>query len=388
MNELYANTDKNINTNIDVTSMKTVLNKKTYKIYKNINTKDEKPNYTKKIKVYDFFIINEVKISTYLKKIPNYHHFYETITKYNTIEVGQMNKNTLDTLDFVLNTKNNDKYLLIEYNTRKNTDYTNNINNKENILDFTDFLFNIPLPKILIFHTLDSYSYLLDSLIQLNTNGVCFFDLCPENIFFTENSKPLLKNFQNSFIIDNIINKSLDKGFIMKIIKNIESFTHKPLEIHLLFYLIVNNEVSLSISIIETICSKFLNSLSVLSFFSEEYRENYQKECESFLKSYVNKPSEVIINEILRFYYIWDNYSLSILYLHIFGNMIQVFSLHETIINKLLGYLSRNIHPNPLKRDKLEKSKEIYHFLHNDFTDWSYVKNITYKKMIKLYEIL
>lgn len=359
-----------MNANIDITLMKNDFstNKK--------QNNDYKPKT--KVKIYDFFTLNEVKVCKKIEKIQYYYNFFEIIKKYQLLEVGQMNKNMLEKLDIIVNTQKNDKYLLVEYNTNKNAKY----------MDFINFLFHIPSPKLLIFHTLDSYSYLLESLIKLNIKKICFFDLCPENIFFAENYKPLLKNFKTSILIETIKNQTINENYIEKIITKITSFTHKPLEIHLLFYLIINNEISLSYSILDIISTNYIENLTVLSFFSHEYRENFKKECIDFLKIYINKPKHIIINEILGFCNTWDNYSLSILYLHIFGNITNVFSLTETFINKLIIILSKNILPNPLKRETLENTMKMYNILFTEFTDWTYVNNIPRYKIDYLYEIL
>jgi hypothetical protein len=106
------------------------------------------------------------------------------------------------------------------------------------------------------------------------------------------------------------------------------------------------------------------------------------------LKKYINKPKNEIIIEILQYSHTWDNYELSILYLHIIGNLQRVFSLKDTLINKLTCILSKNIGPDPLKRDTLTKSIEKYNNLFYEFTDWSYINSIPKEKMEKLYETL
>lgn len=276
-------------------------------------------------------------------------------------------------LDIVLNTKNNDKYFLIEYNN----------NNNSIQIDFNVFLFNLPSPKLFIFNILESYSYLLDSLILLNSKKICFFDLCPENIIFNEKYKPLLKNFQFSVLID-----SLNIEYIEKIIGKIINYTHKPLEIHLLFYLVANNEISISHSLIETICKNYIDNMSILCFFSQKYIEEYKKECEKFLKKYINKPTKEIIQDIVSYYDKWDNYSISIIYLHIFGNILKVFTLKDTLINKITISLSKNIHPDPSKRETLQNSQNLYNLLFCQFTDWSFINNISPKKINTLYKMM
>lgn len=347
-------------TNIDVNIIKTLVKP----ISKKTNITDNS-SLCSKIKLYDFFVKQEIEIANYVKKITNYPFFYEIVEKYQLLNIGKLNKNTIETLGIILNTKN--EYLLIEYGKNK-------------YIDFSDFWFYIPTPTLFVFEILNSYLHLLEAITYLN-KSICFFDLSPQNIYFTKNNVPLLKNFQNS-ILDTISSK---KEIFIKILGNIESFTHKPIEIHLLFYLIANNESSLSTSLIEIISSTFCQNN--LFFLTKEERENYQKEYIDFLSIYKDKPIDFIIDEVIQFYHTWDNYSLSIIYIHILGNTIKAFSLEETILNQLLESLFKNIHPNPRKREKIEIT-QFFHIIHNKFNNWDFIKNVSQEKMVHLYKLL
>jgi hypothetical protein len=273
-----------------------------------------------------------------------------------------------------INIKTNKKYLFMEYNSEKET----------KALDFNVFLFNLPSANLLIFHVLDSYSYLLDSLIKINKKGVCFFDLCPENILFMQNYKPLLKNFQFSLLTTS----SLNTDYITSIIKKIDNYTHKPLEVHLLFYLIANNETSISYSLIDSICQNYLDHMDILCFFSQNYKNEFKKDCEEFLKKYINRTRNEIIQDILLYYDKWDNFSLSMIYIYIFGHICRSFSLKDTLINKIVILLSKNIHPNPWKRETLINTRKTYDLLFNSHSEWEFVNKIPSEKLDELYKIL
>ena len=351
--------------NIDVSLIKIKYQKK---IEETEETEEIEENKEKKIKINNFFSINELKICNKIKKIKNYFNNYNIITQNSFIKVGEMNEKVLKNIN-VINAKNNDKYLLFEYNYKK-------------YISFEDFLFNLPNPKLFIFHSLDTYNCLLHSLINLQDNNICFFNLSSENIIFDNSFKPLLRNFEKSLLTNSITNKS----YFINIIKEIDNFAYKPIEIHLLFYLIVNNEEILSTKLMEIICENYIKNMSILSFFSENYKFSYKTQCADFLKKYINKSQNEIIDDIILNYEKWDNYELSILYLHIFGNIIRVFSLKETFINKLLFCLIKNIHPEPLKRENLKMTLNNYNEIFNKMTDWSFVNSIPQNKINLLYE--
>ena len=334
----------------------------------NIDDNDE--NQTK-ITVYDFFSINEIKISEIIEEMPYYRNYYDIIVDYDFIDIGKIGEKIIENVD--LDSKNKDtKYVVFNYNDEKR-------------IGFRDFLFNLPIIKNnrqFVFNILNTYSFLLNSLIKLNENGVCFFELSTENIAFSSYSRPFLNSFKNSLLISD-----LNESYIHKIVKNIDNYTYKPLEVHVLFYLIVNNEETMSLSFIEAISNNYVKNMDVLSLFSQNYKDSYEKSCVETLKKYINRSKSAIIADILNYSKYWDNYSLSILYLHIIGNISKCFSLKGTFMNKFTLLLIQNIHPNPLKRETLKETCEKYDKLF-DNSDWGFINDFSNEKMKKLFDLL
>jgi len=350
-----------MSTLIDVTLInKQLINKK--KDYdKNIENES-------KILSYDFFSINEINISKKIKRIPYNANYFDIITDYNFIDISKIDENLIENIDLM----EDKKYIFFHYNNEKR-------------IDFQDFLFSLPNIKHFISSLLDSYTNLLNSLIKLNDAKICFFDLNTYNIVFSKTKIPFLKKMNNSLLISN-----LNESYIKNIIKNIDNYTYKPLEIHVLFYLIINNEETLSGSLIETICSNYVKNMDILSLFSQKYIESYEKTCIGTMKKYINKPKSSIITDILQYNEYWDNYSISILYLHIVGNITRFFSLKETFLNKFTMLLTKNIHPDPFKRGTLKETLKDYNNLFNENAkdDWSFVIDVSNKKLESLYDYL
>jgi hypothetical protein len=291
------------------------------------NDKNHK-KYKTKITNYCFYSINEANISDIIKTWNYYSNNYAVVNDYDYINISQLSEKYLDKL----NLTNNEKYLIFKY---KN----------ENYAPFNDFLFNLPNPKLFIFHVIESFSYILKSLIELNNNNICFFNLSPQNIVFNLDcgEKPILHNFQLSLQVSR-----LNESYITNFVKN----------------------------------------LSILDFFSEKYKESYKNSCISILKKYINQPKNEIIEDILENTYKWDVFGLSVLYLHIFHNISRVFSLKQTFINKIILELSKNIHPDPVMRSSLENLLEYFDKLFNNENDWSYINSLSSNMMPTLFDIL
>ena len=352
-----------MNTNIELSNIKTHF----FSITNYENEDNIKKNKTKIIN-YCFYSINEANISDIIKNWEYYSNNYAIVEDYDYINISQLSENYIDKL----NLKNNIKYLIFSY---KNDNY----------VVFNDFLFNLINPKLFIFHVIESFSYILKSLIKLNYNNICFFNLSPQNIVFNLDcgEKPILRNFQLS-----LQTLKLNESYITNIIQKIDDYTYKPLEIHVMFYLIKNDFQTISYAFIEEICEVYVKNLGIIEFFSEKYKESYKNSCIEMLKKYINKPKNEIIQDILNNSDKWDVFSVSVLYLHIFHNISKVFSLKQTFINKIVVELSKNIHPNPANRSNLEGLFESYNKIFNNENNWSYINKLSSNMMATLFDIL
>jgi len=287
---------------------------------------------------------------------------------YDFVDIGQLNEHFVDKC----NLTGDVRYLIFKY---KNA----------NVVAFNDFLFNITTPKLFILNVIESFSHLLTSLILLNDNNICFFNLSPHNIGFDLDcgEKPVIRNFQTSLIVSKIV-----PSYITNIIKKTKDYTHKPLEVHILFYLIQNEISTISYSFIQTVCEVFIKNASFLTFFSEEIVSLYKESCVKSLMKYVNKPTNDIILDIIENSDKWDVYGLSVLYLHIFNSLSRIFSLQTGFITKISSTLFKNTHPEPSKRQSLKQLAEYYDGLFAVDTDWTFVKKLPSNKMPELFDLL
>lgn len=356
-----------MNTNIEISN----INK--HFLIKIKNSLEKRKNITK-IYPLNFTSINEVEICEKISKIPYYENNFNIIVDYDFIKFGELNEKMVENIQTINNDNiyNNKKLVLFQYKNEK-------------CIEFNIFLLNLYTPKSFIFHVLESFSYLLNSLIILNSKNICFFNLSDENIVFNLDcgEKPILQNFGKSIQLSKI-----NEIYISKIINSIDNYTYKPLEVHILFYLIKNDLDTISLLFIEEISEHFVRNLDILTLFSQKYIETFKISCVNSLKKYINQPKIDIINDIIERANTWDNYSISVLYLHIIGNICRVFSLKGTFMNKWLDKLLKNIHPDPLKRETLTQTKEEFICLYNEFSDWSYINTISLEKMKTLLENL
>ena len=238
-------------------------------------------------------------------------------------------------------------------------------------VDFDEFFLSLPSPKLIVFHVIDSYYHLLNSFYRLQQNSICYYNFSPEYLLFDEYYKPKITKFDKSIQTDRV-----NEQIIIFLIRGTKDFTHKPLEVHLLFYLIANNVDLLTDDLMVTICDTFIENLAILHLFSQQYKDLHRNECLSLLTRYSNKRRTEIIADVLKYIDTWDNYGISMLYLHLIGNITSAFSLKGTIMSKLIALLTKNISPTPETRNTIQNTISIYKKLYCDFKDWSFVDQI------------
>jgi hypothetical protein len=338
---------------IEITALKKMVS------YRNIeNTKIHQKIDVKEmniIKEYDFFCINDIKINKIIEKIENHKDFFIPIFDIEDIKLRDIYHNFNTNME--ISSKIN-KYVLITYHL-------------ENYSYFISFLKSLPNHKLFIYHLVDSYIHILNGLNLLKDNNICLFDLTNKNIIFDNTLKPKIINYELALYKETI------KSDFLEILKKCDNYTLKPIEIHLLFYIYNNDIEYVSSSFIFDIIDNFINKMPFFDLFSSKYRQQYKEESIKYYKNFVNKPKEYIYDEILRFKYTWSNYSLSLIYLHIIGNTIKTLNIKNTILNKILLILNKNINPDPNKRENIEETIEKVNILFGEYNNWDFIKKIS-----------
>ena len=131
------------------------------------------------------------------------------------------------------------------------------------------------------------------------------------------------------------------------------------LEIHLLCYLQTNKLDSLSFHNIELVVKSVIAENTFLKTFGQKIVAEYIDEGINYFSKYVNKNTDWIVDDILRYANTWDNYALSVAYLKIIidlyntcfiskGNSVS--KSNSKFLIQFMRLLVTNIHSNPLKR--------------------------------------
>jgi hypothetical protein len=358
--------------NIDISTINKYFSRNKEQITNNA------PNNSKifrtKIVNCSHFSINEVNISYKISNIPYYSNYYSILDDYEELNISQLNENNIiqnnSLLIEKLSTRGDIKYYLFKYSDRNSS-------------DFIDFLYNSTSIKKLIFDIINAFQHLLCGLHLLNEHKVCFFDISPKNIIFLENyrEKPVLRNFKFSLQVNRV-----NYTYFSHILNKLEDFTYQPFEIHLLFYFMKHDILTISHEFIEEFCEGFVENLNIMRLFTENYKKTYKDKCIETMRKYINLPRKEIIDDIIERNNKWDVYGISIIFLHIFGCISRVFSLKCTFISKITLELSKNLHPDSNKRMTLEETLTKFNKLLNQQEDWKFINKLDNSKLEQLFD--
>ena len=117
----------------------------------------------------------------------------------------------------------------------------------------------------------------------------------------------------------------------------------------------------------------YVSNNVVLRAFSPAFQKKFEAECYYELSKYIGKDSEAIIQRILKYWYTWDNYALSLLYIKLLYYLIRN-ETGKVIKNEFVRFFIElclnNIHPNPKKRLSVQDTIKSFNvFLYNEQVD-------------------
>jgi len=277
---------------------------------------------------------NEIQISDILKEIPRYFIHFDTIIKYRDFKIAEIDDECFEKCESIDNSKH---YLLFQYDSRENIDsFSDFLSEKK------DKLWN---KKKYVSKIIHSFKDLINIVKILDEKKIVHLNIVPQSILFRKNNLPVLTNFHLCFLLDDA---DFERKSIYFSIYDPRRF-HLPLEFHLLSYIIERGYDSLSFTNIETVVDHWYNGLS-LSGFGKYITGKFKDAALFSQRRLINKPRTMIINDLLSTSHTWNNYSLSIIFLHFVSSLDDNVYPH-TFTSDFSRLLLNNISGNHLKRE-------------------------------------
>ena len=254
---------------------------------KKVDNVDKSSKKTKRnIVVNNFFCENNIFICDKIRdSIPNYSDKFEILTSAISLFTSDQKK------------EENEKDLyLLEYE-----------NNEEDLTSF----FELKNDQKIVIHT---YQKLLRHLLLLQKANIVHFNINYETICFDKKHRVLLRDWSNA------ISTSTSTTIPSILSINTTITTNSPLEIYVLSHIKKDKKANtLNRESIESICKTYVDN-PYLSFITSSSKDKLYSKSLDFIMPLIDMPREKIIHEMMKYSHTWDNYSLTIIYLHIIAS--------------------------------------------------------------------
>ena len=230
---------------------------------------------------------------------------------------------------------------------------------KGSYISYQDYIIQDISDREIVLNIITSYKHLLNALYLLKDINICHFDLNNTNILFSQNRGiPYIIDFGLSFSVKHI-EENLNNYFYVYY----PQYYIWPLEVHYINFLLHINSNPSDADLKKIANTYIKNNIPLVQNFSADFLKQFETLSVQVLKAY--QESTDTINDIIKkYWYTWDNYALSIMYLQIIyylnisfhkGKNIGSFTKNP-FITHFTKLLLQNIHPNPKKRLNIRDS--------------------------------
>jgi serine/threonine protein kinase len=304
-------------------------------------TKDKK-RFVSKLQTNNYASVNEVDIGKVVEKIHNYKLFFLPIIEYCKINITEIDSNLIEKCNTL---HDNTDLVLMKMNYIKN-------------IGFYDFIDQINKPLI-ISTIMNLYLSLLNSIELLANKNIVHYDLKDENILLDKKNKsPIIIDFGISLNMNNFTLENVEDFFYVYA----PDYYIWSFDIHFICFLtsnIIEDTQVLTEEHIRTISYDCVKNNKIMTFFSDEFQENYKQQCIKFLSSFTNKTKGEILKKVIvkKNYDTWDNYAISCIILKTIHYIFGKGYISIDFFNKIIQILLVNIHPDPSRRYSIKQTK-------------------------------
>jgi len=319
-----------------------------------INCKGDllKPSFITKIQSEKENSDKETKIGYKIKKIKGYSKYFAPILKTCNISIANIKNDEIKKCDFIDN---------------KTTKIISNKMKYVGDKTLFDYLLSIleETPHKINHVIFDCYLHLLEGIELLQQNNIIHYDLKENNIVFDDQQQyPIIIDFGLSFETTNLHKyKYLTEAFY------VYGPDYKPwcFEIHIICFILRNLDEKdldkqISLSYLNNVIDDFLKENTFFKYFKEnDVFKQYENNLKDFLKQYSELSYNDLINELIKYNYSWDNYSLAIIFLYF------IIKLKSDIAKPLLKLSKNIIFSTPDSRITIKETIDIVTNLYDEY---------------------
>lgn len=321
-------------------------------VFKNIDENQNKPKlpnpqeeYIIKIQKKEETSENEKQIGKKIMAIKNYKNYFAPITKFEDINIKLINQDEIDKCDFIHDNKNP--------NTKYESEKIKYVG-KDTLMKYYSKV--ISTDKHFIFIFIENHIILLEALEKLISAQIIHYDLKENNIVIQDTDKrPIIIDFGLSIDTTNPVEKYFYSYYTK----------YGPWCIDIVFLSYMVNELGadwqtkiIKADEIKTIINNYFeNNPVVLELFIKDEQNIWKSKTENYFNLYVDKPWKTLYDDLIKYCFTWDNFSINIMYLFMFYDLELITFSTNTFLNKYVELLKKNIIKSPNERHTPQQTK-------------------------------
>lgn len=334
-------------------------------VFKNVDENLKKIQQQKRNQNHEEYILkiqkkeetsdNETSIGKKITTIKNYKNYFAPIIQTEDINIHVLDNEEVEKCDII----HDNKDPKAEYESNK-IKYIG----KDTLLKY--YIKTISNEKFInIF--IENHITLLEALEKLESAQIVHYDLKENNIMIQDSDKrPIIIDFGLS--IDTT--KPMEEYFYSYYTK------YAPWCIDIIFLSYMVNEIgkdwqtiTITSNEIKNIINDFFENNPInTKLLIQDERNIWKTKLLNYFNQFVNKPWKTLYDELIKYRFTWDNYSITVMYLFLYYELeLKIYSSTE-ILNNYLELLKTNImtvpseraHPTVLKKNILKLFKSIH----------------------------
>jgi len=290
---------------------------------------------------------NEKMIGKKIIVIKNYKEYFAPILENSDVNIYLLDEDEMEKCNFI----NNEQ----DPNTKYESEKINYIG-KYTIIGY--YLKNISNEKNFISSFIENHIILLEALEKLESAKIIHYDLKENNIMIHDKEhRPIIIDFGLS--IDTTI--PMEKYFF-------RYYTdYAPWCIDIIFLSYMVNQLGKdwktktieSNEIMKIIDEYFEKNPGVLELFKKDEQNRWKTNMLTYFNQYTNKQWQLLYEELIKYCFTWDNYSISIMYLYMMNELeLTKYTDNISCINDYIELLKEDIMKNPNKRSAPDQMKK------------------------------
>jgi serine/threonine protein kinase len=317
-------------------------------VFKNVDETQKKLQNQKRNQNHEEYIIkiqkkeqtsdNETSIGKKIMTIKNYKNYFAPIIQTEDINIKSLDDDELEKCDII----HDNKDPKAEYESEK-IKYIG----KDTLLKY--YIKTISTNKKFINIFIENHITLLEALEKLESAQIVHYDLKENNIMIQDSDKrPIIIDFGLS--IDTT--KPMEEYFYSYYTK------YAPWCIDIIFLSYMVNElgkewqtITIKSDNIKNIINEFFENNPInTKLLIQDERNIWKTKLVNYFNQFINKPWKTLYDELIKYRFTWDNYSITVMYLFLFYELeLKNYSSTE-ILNNYLELLKTNMMTTPSER--------------------------------------